>query len=59
MCVQFSDAERAQMQALKAAFDPDCLLNPGKVLPTLQRCAEYGKMMVLSGVVAHSELERF
>ena len=43
MCVQFSAAENAQMLALKAAFDETGLLNPGKVIPTLQRCAEYGK----------------
>ena len=43
MCVQFSAAENAQMLALKGAFDETGLLNPGKVIPTLQRCAEYGK----------------
>ena len=46
MCVQFSPAEREQMLALKRAFDPAGLLNPGKVIPTLPRCAEYGKMHV-------------
>ena len=49
MCVQFSRAERAQMLALKAAFDPQGLLNPGKVIPTLSRCAEYGRMHVKRG----------
>ncbi|MCZ8074103.1 MAG: FAD-binding protein, partial [Paucibacter sp.] len=39
MCVQFSPEEREQMFALKRAFDPHSLLNPGKVIPTLQRCA--------------------
>ena len=58
MCVQFSDAERAQMLALKAAFDPQGLLNPGKVIPTLARCAEYGKMVVRGGQLAHPELAR-
>ena len=43
MCVQFAPAEREQMLAVKRAFDPAGLLNPGKVIPTLQRCAEYGK----------------
>ena len=59
MCVQFSDAEREQMFALKRAFDPLQLLNPGKVIPTLQRCAEYGRMHVKRGLLAFPELERF
>ena len=59
MCVQFSAEENAQMRALKAAFDPAGLLNPGKVIPTLHRCAEYGKMLVRGGQLAHPELERF
>ena len=59
MCVQFSAAERAQMLAIKTAFDPSGLLNPGKVIPTLQRCAEYGKMHVHRGVAAFPELPRF
>ncbi|MCA0241950.1 MAG: FAD-binding protein [Proteobacteria bacterium] len=59
MCVQFSPEERAQMLALKAAFDPQGLLNPGKVIPTLQRCAEYGKMHVKRGLLPFAELERF
>jgi glycolate oxidase len=59
MCVQFSRDEIAQMQALKSAFDPPGLLNPGKVLPTLQRCAEYGRMHVRRGLLPFPELERF
>jgi glycolate oxidase len=59
MCVQFSEAERARMLALKTAFDPKGLLNPGKVIPTLSRCAEYGRMHVKRGVLAFPELERF
>jgi glycolate oxidase len=59
MCVQFSPAERAQMMAVKRAFDPSGLLNPGKVIPTLVRCAEYGKMHVKRGLVAFADLPRF
>ena len=59
MCVQFSDEEHAQMRALKTAFDPRETLNPGKVIPTLQRCAEGGKMHVKKGMLAFPELPRF
>jgi glycolate oxidase len=59
MCVQFSPAEMQQMRAVKAAFDPRGLLNPGKVIPTLTRCAEYGKMHVRKGLLPFPELERF
>ena len=59
MCVQFSGEENALMFAVKAAFDPKSLLNPGKVIPTIQRCAEYGKMLVRGGQLSHPELERF
>lgn len=59
MCTQFTTAENQQMFALKAAFDPLSLLNPGKVIPTLNRCAEYGKMLVRSGQISHPDLPRF
>jgi glycolate oxidase len=59
MCVQFSPAEHAQFLAVKRAFDPLELLNPGKVIPTLQRCAEYGKMHVHRGMLPFPELPRF
>ncbi len=59
MCVQFSREENEQMFGLKRAFDPLGLLNPGKVIPTLQRCAEYGKMLVRGGQLKHPELPRF
>jgi glycolate oxidase len=59
MCVQFTPEERTQMLALKAAFDERGTLNPGKVIPTLQRCAEYGKMHVKKGLLPFPELERF
>jgi glycolate oxidase len=59
MCVQFSPEERTQMLAVKTAFDAAGLLNPGKVIPTLARCAEYGKMHVKRGLLPFPELERF
>jgi len=59
MCVQFSGPELEQMRALKHAFDPQALLNPGKVVPTLNRCAEYGKMLVRGGRIAHPDLPRY
>jgi glycolate oxidase len=59
MCVQFSAEENAQMFGVKRAFDPKGLLNPGKVIPTLQRCAEYGKMLVRGGRLKHPDLPRF
>ena len=59
MCVQFTASENEQMFGVKRAFDPQSLLNPGKVIPTLQRCAEYGKMLVRGGAISHPELERF
>jgi glycolate oxidase len=59
MCVQFSAEENEQMLAVKRAWDPLSLLNPGKVIPTLNRCAEYGKMLVRSGKLAHPDLPRF
>ena len=59
MCVQFSPEERAQMTALKRAFDPRELLNPGKVIPTLHRCAEGGKMHVRRGLLPFADIERF
>ncbi|MFN3440528.1 MAG: FAD-linked oxidase C-terminal domain-containing protein [Acidovorax sp.] len=59
MCVQFTAEENAQMFGLKHAFDPAGLLNPGKVIPTLNRCAEYGKMLVRGGQIKHPDLPRF
>jgi glycolate oxidase len=59
MCVQFSPQERQQMEALKRAFDARGRLNPGKVIPTLHRCAEYGKMHVKKGLLPFADLPRF
>ena len=59
MCVQFSAEENEQMFGVKRAFDPKGLLNPGKVIPTLNRCAEYGKMLVRGGKISHPDLPRF
>jgi glycolate oxidase len=59
MCVQFSADENEQMFGVKRAFDNQGLLNPGKVIPTLHRCAEYGKMLVRAGQIKHPDLPRF
>jgi len=59
MCVQFTRDELEQMAALKRAFDPRELLNPGKVIPTLARCVEGGKMTVSKGLLPFAGLERF
>jgi len=59
MCVQFNSAELSQFHAIKNAFDPAGLLNPGKAVPTLRRCAEFGAMHVHGGRLSFPELERF
>ncbi len=59
MCVQFNSLELQQFHAVKAAFDPQRLLNPGKAVPTLHRCAEFGAMHVHKGELPFPELERF
>ena len=59
MCVQFGDLERELFWGVKTAFDPKKLLNPNKAIPTLNRCAEYGRMKIKGGVLPHPELERF
>jgi len=59
MCVQFSVAELEQFGAVKRAFDPQELLNPGKVIPLLSRCVEGGRMQVRRGLLPFAELERF
>ncbi|HEV2365467.1 MAG TPA: FAD-linked oxidase C-terminal domain-containing protein [Caulobacteraceae bacterium] len=59
MCAQFSPAEIEAFAAIKAAFDPQGLLNPGKLIPTLARCSEYGAMHVRAGRLPFPGLERF
>jgi glycolate oxidase len=59
MCSQFATPELEQFHRLKAAFDPEGLLNPGKGIPTLARCAEVGGMHVHGGRLAFGTLERF
>jgi len=59
MCVQFQPDALELFFALKRAFDPLGLLNPGKAVPTLARCAEYGRMHVHGGKLPHPELPRF
>jgi glycolate oxidase len=59
MCVQFPPEELEQFHAVKHAFDPRGLLNPGKAVPTLQRCAEFGAMRVHDGNLPFPHLERF
>src|SRR5467141_2364201 len=59
MCVQFATAEIERFQGVKRAFDPEGLLNPGKNIPTLHRCAEFGRMRVRGGKLPHPELPRF
>ncbi|MFH1658290.1 MAG: FAD-linked oxidase C-terminal domain-containing protein [Pseudomonadota bacterium] len=59
MCVQYSTPEIEAFHRVKAAFDESGLLNPGKAVPSLHRCAEYGRMHVHHGDVKFPELERF
>jgi len=59
MCVQFGAMELSQFHGIKNAFDKKGLLNPGKAVPTLHRCAEFGAMHVHHGELSHPELERF
>ncbi|MES9989508.1 MAG: FAD-linked oxidase C-terminal domain-containing protein [Candidatus Thiodiazotropha endolucinida] len=59
MCAQFRDEELETFHAVKRVFDPLTLLNPGKAIPTLNRCAEFGAMHVHAGKLRFPELERF
>jgi len=59
MCLQFGAAELEVFHAVKRVFDAKGLLNPGKAVPTLHRCAEFGRMHVRAGQLSHSGLPRF
>jgi glycolate oxidase len=59
MCAQFDRATLDVFLAIKAAFDPSGLLNPGKVVPSLHRCGEYGKRRAAAPAARHSDLPRF
>jgi len=59
MCVQFSSAELDQFHAVKAALDPERLLNPGKAIPSSARCSELGGMHVHGGQLPFPDIERF
>ena len=59
MCVQFAGAELDTFHAVKRAFDDRGLLNPGKAVPTLHRCAEFGRLHVRGGHLPHPDLPRF
>lgn len=59
MCTQFRSDELAMFHAIKSAFDPKELLNPGKAVPSLHRCAELGAMHVHQGQQKFAELPRF
>jgi len=59
MPVMFSEIDLNQQQRVKCAFDDKSLLNPGKVFPTLHRCAELNRMHVHAGRVAFPDIPRF
>ncbi len=59
MPVMFSEVDLAQQQRVKCAFDDKGLLNPGKVFPTLHRCAELGRVHVSGGKLAFPDIPRF
>ena len=59
MGTMFTEIDLAHQQRVKCAFDPQLLLNPGKVFPTLHRCAEMGRMHIHHGAVPFPDLPRF
>ena len=59
MCIQFREKELSLFHGVKKAWDEEGLLNPGKAVPTLQRCAEFGAMHVHHGEIKFPDLPRF
>lgn len=59
MCVQFRPKELSIFHGIKEAWDAKGLLNPGKAVPTLHRCAEFGAMHVHGGRLRHPDIPRF
>jgi glycolate oxidase len=59
MPAMFSETDLAQQERVKCVFDPDSLLNPGKVFPTLHRCAELGRVHVHGGETRFPDIPRF
>ena len=59
MCHQFDSPELEIFHQIKQLFDPEALLNPGKAVPTLHRCAELGQMHVHNNELPFPHLERF
>jgi glycolate oxidase len=59
MCDQFPTEELRAFHRVKAAWDPGGLLNPGKAVPSLHRCAEFGRMHVHEGDLKFPDIERF
>ncbi|MEO8386015.1 MAG: FAD-linked oxidase C-terminal domain-containing protein [Betaproteobacteria bacterium] len=59
MCVQFRDKELAMFHRIKAVFDPAGLLNPGRAVPSLKRCSEWGGMHVRAGEIPRADIPRF
>jgi glycolate oxidase len=59
MCVQFAPAELEAFHAVKAAFDPVGILNPGKAVPTLRRCTEFRGLRIEGGRIPRPDIPRF
>jgi glycolate oxidase len=59
MGTMFSEIDLNAQQRVKCAFDPQGLLNPGKVFPTLHRCAELGRMHISGGKLPFPDIPRF
>jgi glycolate oxidase len=59
MGVMFSETDLKHQQRVKCAFDPDALLNPGKMFPELHRCAELGRIHISGGKLPFPDLPRF